>query len=256
MLEKQIAEKIEAEQKLRKSESALRELSGQLLRMQDEERRHLGRELHDTVGQYLASLKMRLDLMSGDVDSIAAQQLNDCIGLVDQTISEVRTMSYLLYPPMLEEMGLETAIPWYLDGFAKRSGIQTTSDIPSGLGRLSRDVELAFFRVIQESLTNVLRHSASATAHVRLAVQDGIARVEVQDQGRGIPDIVLNSAGDATGTLGVGLRGMSERMRQLGGKLAMLSNDSGSTIIATVGCESSGSRLGGDQHVSEDSDRR
>jgi signal transduction histidine kinase len=241
-LEKEMAERMDVERKLRRSEQSLRELSGRLLRMQDEERRRLGRELHDSVGQYLAALKMGLDSLHADITSKAAPDTSDkrvteCLELAEQSIREVRTISYLLYPPMLEEMGLKTAIPWYLDGFAKRSGIQTTFEILPDFGRLSRDLELAVFRVLQEGLTNVHRHSASTTAHVRVMMQDGTLTVEVTDRGAGIPPTIMESTREAVGTLGVGVRGMNERMRQLGGKLELFSNDQGTTVRATVPCD-------------------
>lgn len=244
-LEKEIAERTALEAKLRRSEHSLRELSGRLLRMQDEERRRLGRELHDSVGQYLAALKMGLDFMQSETESqgeagTVGNRLQECLELVEQSIREVRTISYLLYPPMLEEMGLKTAIPWYLDGFTKRSGIQTTFEIPDDFGRLPRDLELAVFRVLQEGLTNVHRHSGTATAHVRLTAQDGTLILEISDQGKGIPADVLESTRDAVGTLGVGLRGMNERMRQLGGKIDLVSSATGTTIRATVPVEQSG----------------
>ena len=146
-------------------------------------------------------------------------------------------MSYLLYPPMLEEMGLETAIEWYLDGFAKRSGVQTSFEMPQPVGRVERDAELAIFRILQESLTNIHRHSGSSTAKVRLLKMDSAVTIEVNDQGQGIPTPVLESAQDACGTNGVGLRGMTERMRQLGGKLEVISGAAGTTVRATVSCQ-------------------
>jgi signal transduction histidine kinase len=238
-LQKEIAEKSEIERKLRNSERSLRQLSGHLLRMQDEERQKLGRELHDSVGQYLAALKMSLELLEPELASIgngAEQQPADCLRLAEQSMAEVRTVSYLLYPPMLEEMGLKSSIPWYIDGFAKRSGIATTLEIPDALGRLPRDVELAIFRVLQESLTNVHRHSGSPTAHVRVRIQGGIVSVEVSDRGKGIPSAILGSTRVAVGTLGVGLRGMSERVRQLGGKLDLSATGEGTTVVATLPC--------------------
>jgi signal transduction histidine kinase len=239
-LEKEIAERRLAEQKLQASERSLRELSGLLLKMQDDERRHLGRELHDSVGQYLAVLKMGLEVMKADKSSAGdagKHQLSDCLRLVDQSITEVRTMSYLLYPPMLEEMGLEMAIEWYLDGFTKRSGVQTTFEMPQPFGRVERDAELAIFRILQESLTNIHRHSGSSVAQVRLLKADSSVTIEVNDQGKGIPAPVLESAQDGCGTNGVGLRGMTERMRQLGGNLEVISGAAGTTVRATVSCQ-------------------
>jgi signal transduction histidine kinase len=239
-LENEIVERHLAEQKLQASERSLRELSGLLLKMQDDERRHLGRELHDSVGQYLAVLKMGLQILKADKSSAGGaeeQQFSECLRLVDQAITEVRTMSYLLYPPMLEEMGLEMAIGWYLDGFAKRSGVQTTFEMLEPVGRVHRDAELAIFRVLQESLTNIHRHSGSSVAQVRLLKTDSAVTIEVADQGKGIPAPVLEFAQDACGTNGVGLRGMTERMRQLGGKLEVISGAAGTTVRATVSCQ-------------------
>ncbi len=237
-LEKEIAERRTAEQKLRASERSLRELSGLLLKMQDDERRHLGRELHDSVGQYLAVLKMGLEVLKVERSSPGAQQqFTECLRLVDQSIMEVRTMSYLLYPPMLEEMGLEMAIEWYLHGFAKRSGVRTTFEMPQPVGRVQRDAELAIFRILQESLTNIHRHSGSSTAQVRLLKTNREVTIEIHDQGKGIPTPVLESDQDECGTIGVGLRGMTERMRQLGGKLEVISGAPGTTVRATVSCQ-------------------
>jgi Signal transduction histidine kinase len=239
-LEKEIAERIGAERKLRASERSLRELSGHLMKIQDEERRHLGRELHDSIGQYLAVLKMGLEGLRTDKKSLegsAGPQFTECLRLVDQTITEVRTMSYLLYPPMLEEMGLETAISWYLDGFSKRSGVLATFQVPHAVGRVQRDAELAIFRIVQESLTNLHRHSGSSTAQVRLLKTSNELAIEISDQGKGIPVEVLESAQDNGATIGVGLRGMTERMRQLGGKLEVVSSTTGTTVRATVTCQ-------------------
>jgi PAS domain S-box-containing protein len=229
-LRKEISNRVSTEQKLYDSEQSLRRLSGHLLRIQDEERRRLGRELHDSVGQYLAAVKMGLDSLRPEPNS----QLAECVHLVEQSMKEVRTISYLLYPPMLEEMGLRSAIPWYLDGFAKRSGIKATFDVEPGLGRLARDAELAFFRVLQESLTNVLRHSESPTAEIRLTLNDGLFCMEVSDKGKGISAGVLEASRDSLGTMGVGLRGMTERMRQLGGDLELFSSEKGTTVRATM----------------------
>ena len=239
-LENEVAERIEAERKLRASEQSLRELSGHLLRLQDEERRRLGRELHDSLGQYLAVLKMGLDSLKLDVGSqsdTVEREISECLRLAEDSMREMRTISYLLYPPMLEEMGLNTAIPWYLEGFGKRSGIETTLDISPDFGRLPRDVELAIFRVLQESLTNVHRHSGSTTAHVRLRIGEGLVALEVTDNGKGIPTPVLEASRESLGTLGVGLRGMRERMRQLGGTLELSSHPGGTMVRATVPCD-------------------
>jgi PAS domain S-box-containing protein len=229
-LREEVDRRTQTEIKLQESERSLRKLSGRLLRMQDEERRRLGRELHDSVGQYLAALKMGLDAMHDDSNS----QVQECIQMVDQCMKEVRTISYLLYPPMLEEVGLRSAIPWYIEGFSKRSGIQVTCNIDRNVGRLSGDAELAIFRILQESLTNVHRHSESPTANVRLGLDGGTVYLEVSDQGKGISPSALEPGSDSSNTLGVGLRGMLERMHQLGGSMELSSNDRGTTVRASL----------------------
>jgi PAS domain S-box-containing protein len=234
----EVAEKKSAEKSLAISERSLRALSLRLLRMQDEERRRIGRDLHDSLGQYLAVLKMNLDSLELALKASpngAARDVAQCARLAEDAIKEVRTISYLLYPPMLEEMGLKSAIPWYLDGFSKRSDIQTSFEIDPDFGRLPAEVELALFRILQESLTNVHRHSGSSTATIRLSRGDGTAWLEVEDTGRGIPPMLLEqSSEDWMGSLGVGLRGMNERMRQLGGKLEVYSTDGRTVVVASV----------------------
>ena len=233
----EVVERKSAEQKLAASEQWLRELSLRLLSTQDEERRRIGRELHDSLGQYLALLKLKLESMVGQpaISQGAAQPMAECVRLADDAIKEVRTISYLLYPPMLEELGLKSAIPWYLEGFSKRSSIPTTFDADHNFDRLPREKELALFRVLQESLTNVHRHSGSPDASVRLTLADGSAILEVRDRGKGIPPTLLEQSGeDWMGSLGVGLRGMDERLRQLGGKLEVASTDRGTVVRAAV----------------------
>jgi PAS domain S-box-containing protein len=238
-LQNEVAERRLAERQLRDSQKSMRQLSLHLLRTQDEERRRIGRDLHDSLGQYLAVLKMKLDTLARLVErkrDEAAQDLSSqCLVLTEDSIRELRTVSYLLYPPMLEEMGLRSAIPWYLDGFSERSGIKTTFEVQGDVGRLPRDSELALFRVLQESLTNVHRHSGSKTAHIRLLTKEGMGILEVEDEGKGIPsDLMEQSGQDWMGALGVGLRGMNERMTQLGGKLEVVSKDGGTVVRACV----------------------
>jgi PAS domain S-box-containing protein len=237
-LREEIAQRREAELHLQNSEKSLRELSLHLLRTQDEERRRIGRDLHDSLGQCLTALKIKLDVLAsltGPKNDEAASEIAECVGLAEESLKEVRTISYLMYPPMLEEMGLESAIRWYVDGFSARSGINTTFEVNNDLGRLQRDVELALFRVLQESLTNVHRHSGSQTAHIRLLMSNGTVALEVTDTGKGIASGLLEQSGqDWTGALGVGLRGMKERMRQLGGSLEVVSTEKGTAVSATV----------------------
>jgi signal transduction histidine kinase len=237
--QQEVAERRDAQQQLRQSERSLRELSLHLLATQDEERRRIGRDLHDSLGQYLAVLKMKLE----SIASVRGQKENDevaedvsqCIRLTEDSIKEVRTVSYLLYPPMLEELGLKSAIPWYLDGFSTRSGIKATFTTEADLARLPRDRELALFRVLQESLANVHRHSGTKTAAVRLLMKDGVYILEIEDQGKGLsPQLRAQSGQDWTSALGVGVRGMNERMRQLGGTLELVSSERGTTVRAQM----------------------
>jgi len=228
----------DSQRKLQDSERSLRELSFRLLRTQDEERQRIGRDLHDSLGQYLSVLKMKLDSLKSSPSKMSPHdlaELNNCAQIAEDAVKEVRTISYLLYPPMLEEMGLKSAISWYLDGFTKRSGIRTTFEVSPALGRLAPDVELATFRVLQESLTNVHRHSGSPTADVRLLLDDDNFILRVSDQGKGVNLNNFELPGqDWTGAHGVGLRGMRERMRQIEGNLELWSSEEGTTVTATV----------------------
>src|SRR6202521_522028 len=237
-LRKEIEEKTEAEGKLHESERSLRQLSLRLLQTQDEERRRIGRDLHDSVGQYLVALKMRVDSLKSSAkrgQRKDASQLDECSQLIEEAIKEVRTISYVLYPPMLEELGLKSAIPWYLEGFAKRSGIKATFEVSSDFDRIPVDLELALFRVLQESLTNVHRHSGSSTARARLLTRNRAVILEVSDEGKGAQSKNWKDrAQDWMGAFGVGLRGMSERMRQLGGNLELSSTQAGTTVTATL----------------------
>ena len=174
-----------------------------------------------------------LESIVGSTGNGAGQQFVECMGLAEECLREVRTISYLLHPPLLEELGLTSAISWYLDGFSKRSGIETTIEISPNLRRLPSEVELAIFRILQEGLTNVHRHSGSATAHVRMLMKDGMFTLEVHDHGKGMP-ASNPSWQDVTNTLGVGLRSMKERMIQLGGHLEVCSTDQGTIVRATV----------------------
>jgi PAS domain S-box-containing protein len=236
-LRKEITVRRETQRRLHDSENSLRQLSRNLLRTQDEERRRIGRELHDSLGQSLAAMKINLDTLTDIVgpDDKSTQKIAECVQLVETSIKEVRTISYLLYPPMLEEMGLKSAILWYLDGFSARSGIKTTFDLRADFGRLYRDAELALFRVLQESLTNIHRHSGSQTADIRLFTKDETAILEISDRGKGNAPAPLGQSGqDWMGTPGVGLRGMNERMLQLGGRLEVISTQEGTTVRAVI----------------------
>jgi signal transduction histidine kinase len=242
-LETEIVQRIQAEQRLCESERSLRDLSASLLRIQEEERRHLGRKLHEGIGQYLAALKIGMDLLEPAVKTIGpapSRQIGDCVALVERSLTEIRTMSHLLYPPLLEEMGLSIAVPGCLDGFTKQSGIETKVDMPDSIGRLPREVELAIFRVLQECLINVSGNSGSSMVRVRLFMQHGATHIEVTDNGNGMTAAFMQAAGEGIAATGVGFLGIIERLRHLGGKLEFKSSEDGATVIATVPCEHSG----------------
>ncbi len=214
----------------------LRELSARLLRVQDDERRRIARDLHDSTGQSLALLSMNLSAMEAEASKSnpgLLKNLTENEEIVRQISTELRTLSYLLHPPLLEEMGLETSLRWYVEGFGQRSNIETTLDLSADLGRLPQDMEIALFRIIQECLTNIHRHSESPTATIRLSRHsDGIS-LEVKDAGQGIaPEKLakITSSGDS----GVGLRGMRERVKGLCGDLAIESNSKGTEIRITI----------------------
>jgi len=210
-----------AERTVRDSEKSLRSLTGRLLQLQDEERRRFSRELHDSLGQYLAAVKMNLDMFSNSQPS--NKFLSEAIHLLDQSIAETRTISHLLHPPLLDEAGFSSAAKWYLDGFAQRSGIAVKADLPNDLGRLPKPVELGLFRVLQESLTNIHRHSGSSRAEIALKLFPDKVVLAVRDFGHGIPPEQLKNF-EAVGTnFGVGLAGMRERLRELGGQLEIRS---------------------------------
>ena len=218
----------------KRSEESLRQLSARLLRSQDEERRRIGRELHDSAGQYLAALQMNLDTLIGDASGANPAmrlKLSESLELANQCSAEIRTLSYLLHPPLLEDSGLGPAVGWLVEGFAKRSGIHVSIDIPPELGRLKADVELALFRIVQESLTNIHRHSHSKTASIRVVVLENTAILEIRDQGVGIPSQKLESVARVSG---VGIAGMNERLRDLGGKLQISSDTDGTLVTASI----------------------
>jgi len=220
---------------LDKTNQNLRELSARLMQLQDDERRRIARELHDSVGQMLAALGMNLAAVGTDIERLVktANTVNDSAALVQELSREVRTISHLLHPPLLDEAGLASALHWYVEGFAERSKIKVDLEVPEDFGRLGRESETAIFRTVQECLTNIHRHSESPTARIRVIVSDGHVCVEVEDRGRGIPaEKQFEMA--STGTPGVGIRGMRERLRQLGGSLDIHSNGKGTLIMARL----------------------
>ncbi len=220
---------------LDKTNQNLRELSARLMQLQDDERRRIARELHDSVGQMLAALGMNLAAVGTDIERLVktANTVNDSAALVQELSREVRTISHLLHPPLLDEAGLASALHWYVEGFAERSKIKVDLEIPADFERLDRESETAIFRTVQECLTNIHRHSESPTARIRVIVSDGHVCVEVEDRGRGIPPEKQFEMA-STGTPGVGIRGMRERLRQLGGSLDIHSNGKGTLIMARL----------------------
>jgi len=232
-LETQVRERTEA---LDTANRHLRELTGRVLHLQDEERRRIARELHDSAGQSLAALAMNVSKLETEVraqlDTLAktATTAADTAALVNEMTSDIRTVSYLLHPPMLDEAGLGPALRWYIKGFVERSRIAVELDLPDDFGRLPQDMETTIFRVVQECLTNILRHSESQTATIRIMRCEGDVRIEVRDQGKGIPSEKLRDMALAH-TPGVGIRGMRERIRQLGGTLEMDSDGEGKGTV-------------------------
>jgi two-component system NarL family sensor kinase len=206
-----------------------------LLQSQDEERRRFGRNLHDSIGQYLTIIKINLDVMSGigDSDLTKPELLSQCLDAVNGCLKETRTISYLLHPPLLDEAGFESAARWYVDGFAQRGGIHAKLHFPKKMDRLPKSVELALFRILQESLTNVHRHSGSSTVAIDVEVEDEMVTLAVRDGGRGIPPSVLEHFLE-TGTAGTGLAGMRERITDLGGEFRVQSNRDGTLLCATI----------------------
>jgi PAS domain S-box-containing protein len=226
---------VKASQELRDSKASLYSLSARLLQSQDEERRRIARDLHDITGQELAVLAISLELASRNLDSPekAREALAESVGLARKIEEEIRTLSYVLHPPLLDELGLGSALSWYAEGFQKRTGIHVDTKIAPNLPRLSPGDETTLFRVVQESLANVLRHSGSPTARICFSIDSGVARVSVEDQGKGINREILARGRETTG-LGVGIAGMRERLLQISGTLDIQSNGNGTTVVATL----------------------
>jgi len=219
-----------------RNEQELREFSKRLSQSQDDERRRIARELHDSTGQKLSVLAMNLALVKNQINSSEIQfhkMLSDCSALTTDISEEVRTLSYMMHPPLLDECGLETAIQMYLRGINRRVGLEIQVDIPRRLERLDEEAELAIFRIVQASLTNIHLHSGSAKATVKIEhVSEGLA-VTISDQGRGIPSGVLDRSPLGRGT-GVGIAGMKERVKYIGGRLEIESSEYGTKVKAIV----------------------
>lgn len=229
----------------KEAELSLRDLSGRLLQLQDEERRRIARELHDSAGQIIAAVNMKLVPLANDGNkSPDSKPIAESLELLDELSTEIRTISHLLHPPLLDEVGLSSALRLYLEGFAERSKVNVNLEIPSDFARLSRELETAVFRIVQESVTNIHRHSGSAVARVVISRSDHDLRVEVHDEGKGISPL-KRSEMELSGKAGVGLRGMRERVRQLGGTLEIGSpaNGRGTVVIARLPVEQNSAEL-------------
>lgn len=224
---------------LKQTNENLRMLSAHVLHLQDEERRRIARELHDSTAQMLSALKMNITTLqtAANDGSHFCDLLQKTGELAEQALSEVRTISYLLHPPILEDFGLESALCWYAAGFGERSGIQVDVDMHPDLGRFSPDLELMLFRVAQEALGNIHRHSGSPKAEISLKRTSVGIILQVSDQGRGLPDEVLNPPPGASPRVGVGIAGMRERVRQFGGELNITSNCHGTTLQVVLPIE-------------------
>jgi len=236
----ELTELIEANEALRSNEESLRQLSARLLKLQDDERRRIARDLHDITGQKLAAQSMALSQVlkrkTAGLDAESQRLLLECVTLGKQVGEEIRTLSYLLHPPLLDELGLASAVKWYAEGFEQRTGIAMKVDIASDFLRLTPEIEVTLFRIIQESLTNVQRYSGSKRAQVQVkAAGNKVIEVQIRDFGKGINDGILNSATGTAAPLGVGIQGMRERMRQLGGTLEITSRvNQGTLVTATL----------------------
>ena len=227
--EQRIAEQT---QQLHEANRELRHLSSRIVAIRDEERRRLGRELHDSQGQYLAAIKMNLEMIETTDAALSTLQksaLTEAITLLERSMREIRVISHLLHPPLLDEIGLQAVVPWYLNSFSERSGIQIDLDMPSDISKLPDQVELAVFRVLQECLTNVHRHSGSKVAKVRILPDETSVILEVSDRGRG-----LNSQNGSDPVIGVGITGMRERIRELGGQFEINSSPEGTIVRAVL----------------------
>jgi signal transduction histidine kinase len=210
----------------------MRTLTGRLMRAQDDERRRIAQMLHETTAQDLAGLKMllaRLNRTSDHLSDGERSAVTESMSIAEQAIAQIRTLSYLFHPPFLDETGLLSALRWYADGFAERSGINVDLDLPATFERLPLDTETALFRIVQESLTNIHRHAGSRTAHIRLRRDAGTLVLEIADRGRGIPEASLKRIRSGRAMFGVGIAGMTERAGQLGGSLEITSSDRGTT---------------------------
>jgi signal transduction histidine kinase len=242
-LETEIAERRVAEEKLRRSQSeleslveqrtaALRQLSSRLLNLQDTERRRIARELHDSLGQYLVALKLNVEILRRSPAQMELWSQSE--ELMERCIAEVRTLSYLLHPPTMDAVGIASAARWYVEGFGLRSGLKLTLDAPDDPVRLPDAIELALFRVLQEALTNVHRHSGASAANILIRRSSGQVVLEVSDNGHGMSQEMLDRFREAGTGTGVGLMSMHERARELGGTIQIESGSTGTSMRIAI----------------------
>jgi len=233
-----------AERDLEASATEMQALANRLMHAQDDERRRIARMLHETTAQDLAALKMLLGRLNRTSERLSESDrgvLDEAIHLADSSMSGVRTLSYLLHPPFLDEAGLLSAVRWYAEGFAGRSGIVVALDVPADFKRLPQDVETTLFRVVQEALINIHRHADSPTARIRIAIADGDLTLAIEDRGRGMPAPLLERLMGGDGAFGVGIASMRERLKQLGGGLEIESGGNGTVVRAVVPLPAEGS---------------
>lgn len=219
----------------KEAEEAARSLAGRILTLQDEERRKIARELHDSLGQYLAAAKMSLGFISLDGVNQSAL-ISECTEILDKCLSETRTISHLLHPPLLDEAGFSSAARWFVDGFAKRSGVAVSLQLPAEPVRMGKDVEVALFRALQEGLTSVHKHSGATEVQVQFESNEEKIRFKIQDNGQGIAPARRRIVITGAAFCGVGIAGMRERVRELGGSLEIRSTGRGTTLMVTIPC--------------------
>jgi signal transduction histidine kinase len=233
LLVTEVARTKDTEERSRANAESYRLMSARILELQDLERRRIARELHDSVGQYLAGLKINLNQLETGVHIDAPSLLRETVGLTDCAIQEVRTISHLLHPPLLEELGFLPAARWYVDEYGKRSQVKVSLLVDEPIERLPREVEIALFRVLQESLTNVYRHASAQSVDIRILCSDGHVTLTVTDDGKGIPEEVLARFRDGAAS-GIGLAGMRERLAEFGGEFRVESSGGGSIVEAVI----------------------
>ena len=228
---------LQSEMEIRKeAEAQFRDLSVRLMTLQDEERRRIARDLHDSTGQTLSALKMAVASLQHSINGTPgiSRFIEDLNALADEALREIRTTSYLLHPPLLDEAGFASAARWFVEGFSKRSNIEVECDIPQHSERLSKECELVLFRVLQESLTNVHRHSRASAASVTLIMDQGRLELQVSDNGNGIEQTRLAQVNEPGRQMGVGVAGMRERVRKLGGRLELQSSKVGTKVTVSL----------------------